>query len=130
MIGLVLALSLAVQEPPAAPWENIRLDGWTYFSDAADGSLLMFTQPARGDGVRAWVRYEYAEANSYGARSMRTLNEFDCREGRIRTLQWEWFDQSNLTGTGRTVPQDGEWKYPAPNTLGEGHFLLMCPDTD
>lgn len=127
MIAAVI-VALALSGLQTATWDGIRLDGWTYFGEATDGSLLMFTKGARGEGLRSWARFEYAEPDSNGARSIRTLNEFDCQQGRVRTLQWDSFAENNLSGTGRVVPQTGDWKYPAPGTFGEGHFLLMCPD--
>lgn len=72
---------------------------------------------------RAWVKNFYGTPNSSGDTGSTTLREFDCREGRTRTLQWAFFKGEEVTTTSN---DPNEWSYVAPDSLAEGMFDYVC----
>lgn len=70
---------------------------------------------------RAWVTtYDYGDSKYVD------MQEFDCAQRRMRTLQSTIYaGQLNYTGQ-----SNGEWTYAIPRTLGERSVLLVCADDD
>lgn len=72
---------------------------------------------------RAWVRSVLAEPNKWGDTSYMTLDEFDCREGRNRTLQSLWRKGEEVTDTSNNI---SEWIYVPPGSVIETQLNYVC----
>ena len=123
MIAVLAAAALLVQLP-----SDVSANGWNYVGASGDGALLSFTMPFPARQNRLWIRWEFAASRlgPNGERSARQLVEYDCSEGRLRTLQSEGFSAPNLTG--RPIPNtlDPNWVYVAPGTFNELHHTAVC----
>lgn len=120
MIALALALSIQ-----AATWDGIRQDGWTYRGEATSRDLIFFTRPAPQGRDRLWIRFENAASRREDFRSVRAIVEADCANGRLRSLQTTGFSNPNLEGQS-VSRQSEDWFYPAPGTMHETAYDLLC----
>lgn len=101
---------------------------WTYLGRSQDQKTAVLARDFTGKATsrRGWVRYEF-QTPSAGSlvKSTRSLIEFDCYEGRSRTLQWMGFTENDLQGTQSFQPP-GTWVYVAPGTMGEATWNHFC----
>jgi len=81
---------------------------------------------------RVWTLQDNKQPGKQGATSMRSLSEYDCKEGRQRLLSFS--AHSERMGRGETIKRrhyslgepDGEWLNVTPGTF-PGHLLkLVC----
>ena len=123
MIAVLVAAAFLVQLP-----SDVSANGWNYVGASGDGELLSFTLPFPARQNMLWIRWEFSAARlgPNGEWSARQLVEYDCQEGRLRTLQSEGFSAPNLTG--RPVPNalNPTWVYVAPGTFNEQHHKAVC----
>ena len=81
----------------------------------------------KGHYQRFWQLHDYRTPDENGDRSARIFTEFDCRKGRIRSLQWAFFrgpmGSRELTAW-RSNPED--WIEVAPGTVGEAVGKFIC----
>lgn len=123
MISFLIALAQA----PVVPIDDM---GWK-FLDSATG-IAVYTRQATPAVVagkaRLWLRYEYSTSQSLGQKSVMMLDEYDCAQGQLRTLQSTYYTDSNLDGpvVNGSVPVAPQWTYAAPGTLGESGFIAAC----
>jgi len=81
----------------------------------------------KGHYQRFWQLHDYQTPDENGDRSARIFTEFDCRKGRVRSLQWAFFrgpmGSRELTAW-RSKPED--WIEVGPGTVGEAVGKLVC----
>ena len=125
MKKLLFVLLLSISSLVHAQWTftqtNENLDTVFYI----DVSTIQFI-----DGnVRAWFKVEYSSdsfmARKHKWRSVRSLEEFDCREKKFRVLSLTSFKQPNLNDIDRTL-NSSTWDFVAPNTISDTHLKLLC----
>jgi hypothetical protein len=111
-------------------WINsLDVNGWITTSISADERTATFRRPPdhRPDGaVVMWERFEHRDEARGEWRSLVSLSEFDCIEGRARTLQETTYSQPNLTGRSSTASMPGTWTYPIPGSMMETSMRLAC----
>lgn len=117
---IVLALILALQ----VDWRHSRPSmDWTFVGASQD--VVLFTRQGPQPNLR-WERQERREGTG-GALSTMTLVEVDCPGGRSRRIQGTYYDRPNLEGAViHTNRSPSEWRYPAPDTVGESFFRMAC----
>lgn len=122
--GLIFAASLLAQDP----WTDVQIGDWNYVGTSPDGELVSLTRPFPTRRNRLWVRWEFSPSRlgPNGERSARQLVEFDCTEGRLRTLQSEGFRDANLSGATVRNALNPDWVYVAPGTFNEQHLTEVC----
>lgn len=116
------AQAAAGQQLPAG-WEFIEVNDWILVDYNADS--LFFLMAAR-QPMHIWVRTELKRADTSGTRSVRQMVEVDCSNWRRRDLNFAFYQRNNLSGSVLLDDQLGEWKYPAPDTIGEIPLNILC----
>lgn len=124
----------APSEAPASDevraWKDtLDAGGWTAAASSADGKTVTFRRPPehRPDGtVVMWERYERRDHESGQWRSLVAMSEYDCQEGRARTLQETTYTEPNLSGRAVTASTPSEWTYPIPGSMMEGSLKVAC----
>lgn len=104
---------------------------WALMQDAPDGrEFYIDPKTARkvGENNRTiWTLYNMAKNHSGAAKSLRTLNEYDCAGDRVRTLTATSHSQRQARGE---VVDRGDtpqpWKYIAPGTINEEVLKMVC----
>lgn len=121
------------QGPPAdegGGWvNNLDSNGWVAPALSADGRTVTLRRPPehRPDGlVVMWERYEHRDREAGQWRSLVAMSEFDCQEGRARTLQETTYSEPNLSGRAVTASMPGDWTYPIPGSMMEGSMRIAC----
>jgi len=142
--AIVTVAGLGSQAAPAQTtgasdpkWEwatGVDPKGWTWLGGNPDSLALFVRVPEKRTGARPrlWVRYEYNPSYAVYAEgkawlSMRMLEELDCAEWRLRTLQSERFVQRNLGG--EVDVDQGEpsvWSFAAPQTVDDAILRHGC----
>lgn len=105
--------------------------GWVQMS-SEDVNSVMYADPDTikiNGQIRQIVELHdfKAQDKSRGNRSTRVLSEYDCKEGRIRILQEEYF--SGQMGSGERVGSfsgPSDWFYIAPGTRGGTLLKYVC----
>lgn len=72
---------------------------------------------------RAWFWHVYAEPDEFGTTSAQGLMEFDCKEGRIRSLQINFLKGEEVAARDNNI---SEWDYVAPDSRGETQLNFLC----
>ena len=121
------------QGPPpddSGAWVNsLDANGWVAPALSADGKTVTLRRPPehRPDGlVVMWERFEHRDHETGQWRSLVAMSEFDCQEGRARTLQETTYSEPNLSGRAVTASMPGDWTYPIPGSMMEGSMRLAC----
>ena len=102
---------------------------WTRIGGDDESAIYVDAANVRDtpDGRRAWVLYELATPMPDGARSVRSLTEFDCEGGRSRYLQGEFFRQPKAAGDLlRSFHTATDWCHAAPGTVGMLGLEAVC----
>jgi surface-adhesin protein E len=130
------ALSRRAQSDNAQPGDEVRAwkgalepNGWIAAAGSADGKTVTFRRPPehKPDGtVVMWERYERRDHEPGQWRSLVAMSEYDCQEGRARTLQETTYTEANLSGRAVTASTPGEWTYPIPGSMMEGSLKIAC----
>lgn len=108
---------------------NLDANGWVAPALSVDGKTATLRRPPehRPDGlVVMWERFEHRDREPGQWRSLVAMSEFDCQEGRARTLQETTYSEPNLSGRAVTASMPGDWTYPIPGSMMEGSMRLAC----
>lgn len=102
---------------------------WVNITESSSTVMFHDTHSIKIDGEnrRVWELGDRKVSGTNGARSDRTLVEYDCKEARIRFLQTTDFRGQMATGaiiSMSTQPQP--WAYVAPGTTGDELFKAAC----
>lgn len=121
----ILTMLLAiVSSNAAAEWVEV----------GSNDKVVIYADPVTiskaGDNVRMWRLADFSMMQEiYGHRflSSKAQAEFDCRRGRVRTLDFYW--QAGNMAAGETVYNDsdpGNWKPVSPETADELLLNIAC----
>lgn len=122
LIAVTLLMLFAL--PTRADWTELGTltSGTTVFID-------LEPQNVRIDGNlrRAWVLRNVTAGNADGYMSNVTLHEYDCAEGRGRSLKSTGYTKHFAGGdVVFTDNRPTDWSYYAPNTGGDVQLKLVC----
>ena len=121
-ILVVCLLSAIITGPVRAEWKLISFGPETeYYLDPA-------TVKGVGSVRRVWeLSNERFNSASKPYRSVRSLNEYECKEGKVRTIQMTAFEgQMALSMPAVTITTASDWTFVAPNTIGEVFLRWVC----
>ncbi len=109
--------------PLPAGWDFIEEGDWNLIDyNATDLSLVMAArQPSH-----IWVRKEYRGSAASPARSVRRLEQVDCRSWRVRRVSVTYFALNNLEQVITYSDEVRPWEFPAPGTMGEVSLRVLC----
>lgn len=104
---------------------------WVEVIRSTDGNSVYYIDPAtiRKDGKfrRVWVIEDLKQRHRDGEMSRRVLQEFDCKDERIRVLSLSEHSESMAGGQVLiSTSEPGKWTYGAPGTVGEIFLTLVC----
>lgn len=121
LIFAAAAACLIATPAMATDWREIAT------SDTGDKFYLDFEggwQPMAGGIRRIWSRADYTRPlGQSGAWRTLALDEYDCAQGRTRTIQSTGYDRAgNVVGSGGS----GVWSYTAPGTVADGLLRSVC----
>jgi len=97
---------------------------WTYVAESEDDVAYFLKLNAlgrRGNVVRVW-----AKTVKNNKRRSVYLAEYDCIEGRTRTIQVTTYDAD---GTSDTSSRPSNWRYIVPDSVGESVLKRACKKT-
>ena len=105
---------------------------WVVVSDTDRMIYYIDTQSIKKSGqfAKVWSLIEYKTPKQNGyflAKSVLSLEEYDCKEDRIRTLSQTQYTGSMGQGDKYSVDLSNEkWGYIAPNTISDYIEKLAC----
>lgn len=110
----------------AAPaWADL-----TEIATRDEQTLLLDTETIQKDGTlrRAWTVCNYSVPNADGARSTRSLMEYDCEAGRYRVLILSTHSECMAEGQALHVEAAASpwWRDIAPDTVAAKLLGLVC----
>lgn len=80
--------------------------------------------------VRVWTLYDYRTPKVIAGKvngSIKTLQEFDCKEDRSRSLSNKFYEGQMGSGTlNHSTDTPTSWAYVTPNTVEAGLLKVMC----
>lgn len=106
---------------------------WVLYNSSIDGDAQFFYDPTTvkgGNIKKAWTKTELKKplkGPQGNAFSLRTYDEFDCVNERMRTLSFEAFSERNFAG--QTLYRSSEptrWDYVPPQTIQKTLFDNVC----
>jgi len=130
-LALVASLCLATTAPALGEtWRGIEIDtgGWIPVAKDDDSYVLVKMRQQQAENRQVWARFEVSQPKTYASFSTRSalaLIEFDCANGRSRTLQELSYSDNNLKGDER----DGDatdWSYVVAGSNEDNMFKLAC----
>ena len=106
--------------------------GWTQVSDGKDVVLYFDSSTIKNINsyLRVWTLYDYKVPRVIAGKSngsIKSLQEFDCREDRSRSLSTVFY--SEQMGMGETNHSDstlGAWDYIQPGTFNAKILKTLC----
>lgn len=125
-----LAAWLMLATTPAwAEWVAVGgSDVSVVYVDSIDSASSHKVSRKGGSLTRAWVLQDWKARRRDGVLSHRSLTEFDCTEGRSRTLSLAAYSGPMATGTILSFSDmAGNWVYvSAPGTVGASLLRFVC----
>jgi hypothetical protein len=120
LAGIAAAL-LFVPHSARSEWVQVFED------DKAVYYLDPVTIRKEGDLRRVWGLTDYKQPLDGVVRSLRGLNEYDCKEERSRVLVAAFFSKNMAHGQPINSQRGpSEWDYLAPGTLGTRTLKYVC----
>ena len=109
---------------------------WTRIASGGNGELIEYVDRAtirrNGNLVKMWDLADHktiqkgAAGESY--LSSKSQQEYECKEEKVRTLAFTWFDEQ--MGNGKVVYSvgnaRGEWSPIEPESMGEALWKIAC----
>lgn len=136
--GVVFTILFALAAWPVTAqdmsWTSqVRADGWPSPARTADGDMLIFRRPA-AEGPegrpRLELRYEYRDGTVVGGKrylTMLSLDEYDCKSGRLRNLRLGVFARHNAEGDSLVAPPSVDpWTTPQEGTVDAKSLAVAC----
>ena len=115
--------------PAWAEWVAVGgSDVSVVYVDPVDSAISHKIGHKNGNLTRAWVLQDWKVRRRDGVLSHRSLAEFDCAQGRSRTLSLAAYSGPMATGTILSFSDTaGNWMYlSAPGTVGESLVRFVC----
>lgn len=144
VLAAAVAFALGSVNAPKAASSKLVLDpekramekhGWTYIG-MADGTLIYMRDAVPGsaaDGAkRVLTAYEALtpqDQDGFTFRSVQSLGEFDCENGRTRVLRETYFKEASLKGETFIKPDasaDPEWSDVIEGSVGLMRIVFAC----
>ena len=105
-------------------WAN-----WVLVGETHEAKFFIDYSTIRKEGSlsKVWQMTNLNERGSDGEMSVRTRNEYDCKEERRRIIDIS--THTGVTAQGRTLLSDsspGAWTYIAPKTINEMILKIIC----
>ncbi len=102
---------------------------WVKVSETDSANIYVDSETIRKDGNlrKVWQIRDLIQRDKTGKMSVRTFNEYDCKEGRTRILSGS--DHSEPMGSGRVLAAGSghnDWDYLAPGTSGATILKFVC----
>ena len=102
---------------------------WTYIAGTDEYSVYIdfATIKQTSNGYGAWTLHNYTPPVKDGVLSLVGLNEFDCKEEKVRSLQGTQY--SGPMGRGAAFGgfnTTSEWNYVSPGSIGEQKLREAC----
>lgn len=128
--GLALAGTSLAQSAEQVAWAAIVERGdWELTAVSHDGATVALVKGRKQTSpstVRAWVRFELKTAMPSGAMTVVGLQEFDCTDDRMRSLQTNKYAENNMRGTMLGSDGVGEWSFVIPGSISESIHEKVC----
>jgi hypothetical protein len=102
---------------------------WVLIEETSDKWLYIDPATIRKTGQlrRVWTLVNFKEKASMGAHSARTLQQYNCKEGRYRLLKHESYSEWMAGGRMVATLVDPEkWESIAPGTVAQAVFRKVC----
>ena len=137
LFGLSLVLAAAAMTPASSqpqPPSNQLMEraGWTFIA-LSDDTLVYMKDAAQPSGAtrQVWTAYETLkprDREGFAFRSVESLGEYDCGEGRTRVLRETFYDGPSLAGRTWQAPdfEVTEWAQPGTGSIGELRIAFAC----
>lgn len=100
------------------------------FSTDNGDSYFIDPSSQKGDEVRrVWTKVNFGSPQSFGALSVRSLEEFHCKEEKSRVVQFSAFSAVNLDGVVvNSSRSKTPWDLVVPETTRRKLFQAVCKD--
>ena len=118
MKKLLFVLLLSISSVVQAQWTLVE------FHDTAHFYIESTTIQTINKNKRAWLKMEFSKSELQ--KSARSLIEFDCLEKKLRFLNFESFNKSNLIESKSYTNQPQEWEYVAPGSAFSSILNYVC----
>lgn len=118
--ALVIVLLLA----QTLTWANLELAATNPFTHElvyVDWSTLQIVAGSR----RVWMLVDWGEPDENGIRFVYGEHEYQCREGRTRSLALVFYAEQSVLPVGRD-PQPGKWSSPTRYSLAGVVLAAVC----
>ena len=103
--------------------------GWSHLFSNHNGDSY-FVDPTSKRGVeikRVWTKVNFESPQSFGALSVRSLEEFDCKGQRARILQFTAFSGKNFEGVVLNSSSAATpWLELVPESSIQKMFRIIC----
>ena len=126
-ILLVIIFTFLFTNTSWGEWElgSEGVSGWKYYYDKdrvrKSGKYLYF-----------WELTDYVKPSEDGYLSIIVYSELDCSIFRYKTLKYQFYNNSMGEGEikheGTPKGEQGEWRYPRPNTTYEIMYNKICEE--
>ena len=121
---LFWAMTALAQEHRPAEWVSLtEIQSASVYVMVGSG-----TWKAVGNYVRVWIMYDMKPPFDSETRSIRSYEELDCKDARVRVLQAASFGGQMAKGkliSTSNIP--GEWSFAVPGTIPDYTLKLVCP---
>lgn len=139
-LGALIAMTAAAAPQAAAmrlvvdpERKSLEKSGWTYIG-MADGALVYMRDAVPGSSgsarrvLTAYERLTPRDHEGFAVRSMQSLGEFDCQNGRSRVLKETFFSQASLKGETLAAPNasEPEWNETIEGSVGIMRIAFAC----
>lgn len=115
------AVLVAATAPTAAIAED-----WVKVGDGGNTIVLVDRDSMRTQSngfKRAWQQSYVGKPGPSGANGWKSYDEYDCREGRVRSLQTTFLKGDTVL---HTITTPGQWTYTPPGTIAVSVFNFVC----
>jgi len=113
--------------------KSLEKSGWTYIG-MADGALVYMRDAVPGSSgparrvLTAYERLTPQDREGFAVRSVQSLGEFDCQNGRSRVLHETFYSQASLKGDKLAAPDtaEPEWNEAIEGSVGILRIAFAC----
>jgi len=113
---------------------SITFAEWTFVGESPDKSVKLFITKSTTQQIsqykRVWTREEFSSNSEMSkdlkVRSARHLEEYDCREKKMRLISYTTYKKPNLTELYFSDDLASDWRYISPKTVDSMVFDVVC----
>ena len=110
-------------------FSSVSFGEWTKVGESVVGGTLYvdFERIRIHNGYRYfWDLLDNLEPSKYGTLSTKTYRQADCKEFKMKYLQFVFYEQPMGEGSGESSTTDEDWIYPVPNSMNEKIIKKVC----